>query len=73
MISLSHSGVLRTVASVVPNRNVIVLYGSTEVEPISAIFGKEKQTLEGTKANGLCVGQPIVNDSVRIIAIQEGE
>ena len=66
-------GPLRTISSVVPDKNVLVMYGSTEVEPISVILAKEKQSLEVDNPPALCVGRPFVNDSVRIIPVQDGK
>lgn len=48
-------GTLRTVSSATPNRKTVVIYGSTEAEPISMIFAAEKMELEASRPDGLCV------------------
>jgi acyl-CoA synthetase (AMP-forming)/AMP-acid ligase II len=64
-------GMLRAIANVTPNKNTIVLYGSTEVEPVSFIMANEKLSLEEDKPVGLCVGKPVVEGSVKIIKISQ--
>lgn len=66
-------GPLRTLLSVTPNKNTIVLYGSTEVEPISFVMATEKLQLEETKPDGLCVGRPVVDNSVKVISLLDGK
>lgn len=51
---------------------MLIAYGSTEVEPVSFITAKEKMTLEESKPDGLCVGRPLFDYSVKIIKIQDG-
>ena len=65
-------GMFRTIASATPEKKAIVLYGSTEVEPVSAIFAEEKLRLEAEKPDGHCVGRPVFEDSARIIEILSG-
>lgn len=50
-------------------RFAVITYGSTEAEPISFISVREKVELESTGKLGLCVGRPVVEDSVRVIRI----
>lgn len=64
-------GVLRTIVGVTPERKVMVLYGSTEAEPISMISAVEKMKLESSFPDGLCVGKPVFKGSVKVIKIQE--
>ena len=59
--------------SVTPNKDTIVLYGSTEVEPISFIRATEKLQLEETKPDGMCVGEPVVDNSVKVISLLDGK
>ena len=67
-----YRGVLRTIASVTPNRKAYVVYGSTEVEPVSAISAVEKMSAESDKPDGLCVGRPVFENSARVIGILSG-
>ena len=68
-----YRGMLRTMVSVVTDKKAVVLYGSTEAEPISLIFAEEKLRLEAGKPDGLCVGRPVYEDSARVIGILSGE
>ena len=65
-------GVLRTVLSVTPEKKCAVLYGSTEAEPISAIYATEKLEVESSQPDGLCVGRPVFKGSVKVIKILKG-
>ena len=65
-------GTLRTVSSATPNRKTVVIYGSTEAEPISMIFAAEKMELEVSRPDGLCVGQPVFKGTVKVIQILSG-
>ncbi len=65
-------GTLRTISSVTPDRRSVVIYGSTEAEPISMIFAEEKMKLEASHPDGLCVGKPVFKDSVKVVRLQEG-
>lgn len=65
-------GALRTICNVTPDRKALVIYGSTEAEPISMIFAEEKLKLEMGCPDGLCVGKPVFNGSVKVIRILEG-
>ena len=65
-------GTLRTISSMTPDKKTGVLYGSTEVEPISAILAEEKVQLEASKPDGLCVGRPVFKGSAKIIKILKG-
>ena len=65
-------GTLRTVSSATPNRKTVVIYGSTEAEPISMIFAAEKMELEASRPDGLCVGQPVFKGTVKVIQILSG-
>ena len=58
--------------SAIPGGEVIVLYGSTEAEPISAIWADEKLQLEGEKSEGLCVGKPVFDNSTKVIQLLKG-
>ena len=60
-------------ANAVPDKKVTVIYGSTEAEPISTISAKRKMKLEENKPDGLCVGLPAVENSVKIISILDGD
>ncbi len=60
---------LRTVVGVTPNKKTLVIYGSTEAEPISAIFAKEKMELERGEHDGLCVGKPVFEGTVKVIQV----
>jgi acyl-CoA synthetase (AMP-forming)/AMP-acid ligase II len=64
-----YRGMLRTIASVTPEKKAMLLYGSTEVEPVSVIFADEKLQLEAGKPDGHCVGRPVFEDSARVISI----
>lgn len=66
-------GTLRTLCSVTPDKKVAVIYGSTEAEPISMIFAAEKMKLELSNPDGLCVGKPVFEGSVKVIQAVEGE
>lgn len=63
---------LRTVSSATPDKKTVVIYGSTEAEPISMIFASEKMELEASKPDGLCVGHPVFKGSVKVIQIISG-
>jgi hypothetical protein len=67
-----YRGMLRTIASVTPEKKAMLLYGSTEVEPVSVIFADEKLQLEAGKPDGHCVGRPVFEDSARVISILSG-
>ena len=62
----------RTITSATPEKKAMVLYGSTEVEPVSVIFAEEKLRLEAEKPDGHCVGTPVFEDSARVIGILSG-
>ncbi|CAI8051226.1 Olefin beta-lactone synthetase [Geodia barretti] len=64
-----YRGMFRTIASVTPEKKAVVLYGSTEVEPVSVIFAEEKLQLEAEKPDGHCIGRPVFEDSARVIGI----
>ena len=64
--------VLQTVCSVLPTNKTAVVYGSTEAEPISVIFANEKMELESSVQEGMCVGKPVFEGSVKVIQIMEG-
>lgn len=66
-----YRGTLRTISSVTPERRTVVIYGSTEAEPISMIFAEEKQKLELACPDGLCVGKPVMKGSVKVIRIRD--
>ena len=68
-----YRGMLRTISSATPERKTVVIYGSTEVEPVSMIFAGEKMELEASQPDGLCVGKPVFKGSVKIIKILSGE
>ncbi|MFT7624611.1 MAG: acyl-CoA synthetase (AMP-forming)/AMP-acid ligase II, partial [Myxococcota bacterium] len=64
---------LRQLEALLPNGETVVVYGSTEAEPIAHMAGSEilEQTASDTAAgHGLCVGVPA--DSVRV-RIQDDE
>ena len=63
---------LRTVSSVTPNKKTVVVYGSTEAEPICAIYSEEKMELERGDQEGLCVGKPVFSDTVKVIQVLDG-
>lgn len=64
---------LRKIVSVTPEKRTLVMYGSTEAEPISVIFAEEKMKLELSGPDGLCVGKPVFRGTVKVIRILEGE
>lgn len=68
-----YKGLFRKIASVTPERKSIVMYGSTEAEPISLILGREKVALETEDAVGHCVGQPVFKGSVKVIKILDSK
>ena len=63
----------RTIVSIVPDKKAIVVYGSTEAEPVSLIFAEEKLKLEAEKPDGLCVGRPVYDDSAIVTKILNSE
>jgi len=63
----------RTVCGVTPGKKAFVVYGSTEAEPISAIFAQEKMALESGDREGHCVGKPVFSDSVKVIQVLDGK
>ena len=65
-------GALRTISSATPDRNTVVVYGSTEVEPISCIYAAEKMDLEASLPDGHCVGKPVFKGSAKVIKILSG-
>lgn len=65
-------GAFRTITSVTPDKKTILIYGSTEAEPISSIMAAEKLELEAGQPEGHCVGRPAFKDSVKIIRILNG-
>ena len=67
-----YRGILRTIVSVTPGKKVLVVYGSTEAEPVSAIFAEEKMELEAGKPDGHCVGRAVFDGSARVIGILSG-
>ena len=64
---------LRTVCGVTPGKKTFVVYGSTEAEPISAIFAHEKMALESGDHEGHCVGKPVFSGSVKVIQVLDGK
>ena len=62
----------KCVASVTPNNLTIVVYGSTEAEPISWIFAEEKLKEDAKKPDGLLVGLPFIEGGLKIIDATEG-
>ena len=71
-MSFSQRQTLRSIASTVKDKKVVVIYGATEAEPISIITAKEKMELEESKPDGLCVGKPAIEGSVKIIRVSDG-
>ena len=67
-----YRGTFRTVSSAVPDQKACVLYGSTEVEPVSVVMAEEKLRLEAEKPDGLCVGRPVFEKSAKVIQILKG-
>ena len=59
-------------SAVTPGRKMCVLYGCTEVEPISFIFAAEKMVLEASCLRGHCVGRPVFDGTARVIRIIGG-
>ena len=66
-------GVLRTVSSATPSKNTVVIYGSTEAEPISCIYAAEKMEVEASRPEGHCVGMPVFKGSTKVIKILSGK
>ena len=63
---------VRSIAGTIKDKKLGIIYGSTEAEPISLITAKEKMVLEESKSEGLCVGKPAVEGSVKIIPESDG-
>src|SRR5690606_32661240 len=64
-------GLLRRLRSVVPHGEIHTPYGATECLPVTTISGREvlSETWTATEAGaGTCVGRPLAEVSVRIIA-----
>ncbi len=68
-----YKGLFRKIASVTPERKAVVIYGSTEAEPVSLVFGQEKVALETEDTVGHCVGKPVFKGSVKIIKILDSK
>ena len=58
---------LRKLQQTIPNARIDILYGSTEVEPISLRRNAQPPSLN--KPQGLCVGQPIPELQVKILPL----
>ena len=65
-------GVFRTIASATACKQVVVLYGGTEAEPMTMIMASEKLPLESTQTRGLCVGRPVLDAKMKIIKLLDG-
>ena len=63
---------MRLIASTVLDKKLAIIYGATEAEPISVIAATEKMALEESKPDGLCVGRPAFEDTVKIIPASDG-
>ena len=63
---------VRMIASTVKEKKLAIIYGSTEAEPISIIPAKEKMALEESRPDGLCVGKPVMEGTVKIISASDG-
>ena len=50
-----------------PVSRALVIYGSTEAEPIAMVFAAEKLRAEATGLEGMCVGLPVFPGSVKIV------
>ena len=51
---------------------VVVVYGSTEAEPVSFIRASDKfKAEEGDCSVGMCVGRPVFEGSVKVIRVGE--
>ena len=62
-------GLLADLAPLIPNGDTMVVYGSTEAEPISHILGQKvlAETAGSTaRGEGLCVGEPVSSVRVRL-------
>lgn len=64
---------VEALAGACPSAEVVVVYGSTEAEPIAAIAGREYRAMAGRMAagEGICVGRPVMGGEVRIEAAPE--
>ena len=51
---------------------VIVVYGSTEAEPVSFIRAADKLKVEEGSSVGMCVGRPVFEGSVKVVRVEEG-
>lgn len=52
---------------------VVVVYGSTEAEPVSFIRAADKlKAEEGDSSVGMCVGRPVFEGSVKVVQVGEG-
>jgi acyl-CoA synthetase (AMP-forming)/AMP-acid ligase II len=54
---------------VFPNTEIVVVYGSTEAEPVASISLEERLAVEG---EGYCAGRPVAAVNTRIIRIEKG-
>ena len=74
-----YSRTCETISSAIRGRRLIVVYGSTEAEPISLIESDTKLQLErdarkaGKSLVGHCVGMPVTRGSVAIIKTCDGK
>ena len=67
-----YRGMLRAIASATPEKKVMIVYGATEVEPVSTVYAEERLGLEAGRPDGHCVGRPMFDGSTRIIKILTG-
>jgi acyl-CoA synthetase (AMP-forming)/AMP-acid ligase II len=57
-----------------PNTEIVVVYGSTEAEPVAHVHAAERLQLAGAskKADGYCIGSPSERVRLRVIKIERG-
>ena len=60
------------IASTVKDKKLAIIYRSTKAEPISIISAKEKMVLDESRPDGLCVGKPVMEETVKIISASDG-
>ena len=66
---------LRRWQAVLPDTEIVVVYGSTEAEPVAHIEASERFAVHqaaGTAARGFCVGRPTSGVASKVIRITDG-
>eukprot|EP01136_Pigoraptor_vietnamica_P022700 Opistho-1_new@74119 len=63
----------KTLVKATPKGEVVIVYGSTEAEPISMVRASEKGPAEAANARGLCVGMPFIPGGVKVIKASDDD